>query len=179
MSLPPAALPFVPLARMATNKYGIPTGLILATIGQESGWRKDAFRIERRINDASYGLMQVLAATARMLGYKGERGEARMLSGLFDPETNINLGTQLLAQNRAKAGNWSGTISAYNGGWRPSLGFGVPSTKELSLCLARDQAGTCIKRRNVKIGEYGNQEYVEAVLTRWKAYSPEDFGEHT
>ena len=55
MTNPNAVVAF-PLAKMATNKYGIPTGLILATIGQESGWRKDALRIERKINDASYGL---------------------------------------------------------------------------------------------------------------------------
>ena len=177
MSLPPVALPLVPLCRMASNQYGVPVGLILATIGQESGWNKKAMRIERRLNDASYGLMQILYRTARQLGYKGERGEADKLSGLFDPEVNINLGTHLLSQNRKLTGNWSGAISAYNGGYRPNFGFGIPATKDLSLCLARNQVtGECIKHRDVKLGEYGNKEYVEAILARWKAYSPDDFG---
>ena len=177
MSLPPVALPFVPLCRLAHNKYGVPVGLILATIGQESGWNKKALRIEQRIHDASYGLMQILYRTARQLGYKGERGEADSLSGLFDPQTNIDLGTHLLAQNRKLTGNWSGAISAYNGGYRPQFGFGVPAAKDLDICLARHQiTGDCIKHRHVKLGEYGNQTYVEAVLARWKAYSPEDFG---
>jgi hypothetical protein len=158
----------------------VPVGLILATIGQESGWNKKALRIERRINDASYGLMQLLYRTARQLGYKGERGEADPLTGLFDPAVNIDLGTRLISQNRKMAGNWTGAISAYNGGWRPQLGFGRPATEELSICLARHQlTGECIKRRVVKLGEYANADYVDAVLARWKAYSPEDFGETT
>jgi hypothetical protein len=179
MSLPSVALPFVPLARLTGQKYGVPEGLILATIGQESGWNRKALRLEKKIHDASYGLMQILYRTARQLGYKGERGEADKLSGLFDPAVNIDLGTKLLAQNRHIAGNWSGAISAYNGGWRPHLGFGRPATEDLSICLARHQlTGDCIKRREVKLGEYGNAEYVEAVLARWQAYNPEDFGRH-
>lgn len=177
MSLPPVALPFVPLARLNGQRFGVPEGLIMATIGQESGWNKKALRLEVKIHDASYGLMQILYRTARQLGYKGERGEAEKLSGLFDPATNIELGTRLLAQNRKMAGNWSGSISAYNGGWRPLLGFGRPAVEDLSICLARHQlTGECIKRREVKLGEYANTEYVEAVLARWKAYYPDDFG---
>ncbi len=177
MSLPGAATRFLPLVEEASTTYQVPEGVILAIVGQESGWNPRAMRIEQKINDASYGLMQLLARTARSLGYTGSRGEAAHLTGLFDPKTNIDLGCKLLVQNLKLAGNWTGAISAYNGGWRPKIGFGRPADHELSICLARDQkTGECITRRKVPLGEYANQPYVDAVLARWKAYRPGDFG---
>lgn len=51
----------------------------------ESGGDTFAIRHEPRINDASYGLGQLLYGTARGLGYRGTP------EGLYDPETNIYL----------------------------------------------------------------------------------------
>lgn len=66
-------------------KYDLDPNLIFATIMIESGGDAHAIRQEPRINDASYGLGQLLYGTARGIGYRGTA------AGLFDPETNIDL----------------------------------------------------------------------------------------
>lgn len=172
MSLPPQAKPFEPLAREAAQRHAIPASLILAVCGQESGFRPTAYRPEPQIKDASYGLMQLLGKTARGLGYLDDVGCAKELSGLFDPETNINLGAKLLAENFAHAGSLAGAVSAYNGGWRPAMGFGRPAPHALRICLAWNpkKEGECLTWREVAAGSYANSTYVQAVLTRMTAY---------
>lgn len=92
-------------------KYGIPIPWIQAIIDVESAWKANAYRAEPAINDASYGLMQLLEGTARKLGLSGD------VAKLYDPATNIDLGTKLLAENRARFGNsFERVYSAYNSG---------------------------------------------------------------
>jgi soluble lytic murein transglycosylase-like protein len=119
----------------AAARHGVPVVLIKAVIGQESGFDPNAYRAEPQINDASRGLMQVLLSTARGLGFTGDP------QGLYDPATNVDLGAKLLKQNLDRGGSVDSALSAYNGGFRPSLGFGVP--------LAN--------------GQYRNQSYVDGV----------------
>lgn len=71
--------------RAAASEYDLDPNLIFATIMVESGGDTFAIRHEPRINDASYGLGQLLYGTARGLGYRGTP------EGLYDPETNIYL----------------------------------------------------------------------------------------
>lgn len=73
------------LIRAAAEKYDLDPNLIFATIMIESGGNTYAIRQEPRINDASYGLGQILYGTARGIGYKGTP------AGLFDPAVNIDL----------------------------------------------------------------------------------------
>lgn len=73
------------LIRQAADTYDIEPNLIFATIMVESGGDTRAIRHEPRINDASYGLGQLLYGTARGIGYRGTP------EGLFDPATNIDL----------------------------------------------------------------------------------------
>jgi len=73
------------LIRASANKYDLDPNLIFATIMIESGGNTYAIRQEPRINDASYGLGQILYGTARGIGYKGTP------TGLFDPAINIDL----------------------------------------------------------------------------------------
>lgn len=73
------------LIRQAANKYELDPNLIFATIMIESGGNTYAIRQEPRLNDASYGLGQLLYSTARGIGYTGTP------TGLFDPATNIDL----------------------------------------------------------------------------------------
>lgn len=94
----------------ASQAYGIPEDVIKTVIDIESTWNPNAKREEPKINDASYGLMQVLYTTAKKLGYTGPP------EGLFDPSTNINLGTKLLFQLWSKYHNWTDVIAAYNAG---------------------------------------------------------------
>ena len=67
------------------KKYDLDPKLIYATIMLESGGNTYAIRSEPSINDASYGLGQILYGTARMMGFEGTSDK------LFDPEVNIEL----------------------------------------------------------------------------------------
>jgi soluble lytic murein transglycosylase-like protein len=135
--------------RIASLSTSVPFPLIKAVIAAESAFNPRAIRTEQPRpslpptpdfpagGDASLGLMQLLIRTARGLGYTGT------MEGLYDPLTNVGLGARLLRQNLDRAGGRvADAISAYNGGFRPSLGFGskLPS------------------------GQYGNQDYVSRVL---------------
>jgi soluble lytic murein transglycosylase-like protein len=122
---------------------GVPPALIKAVIGQESAFVPNATRAEPQIGDASTGLMQLLAKTAKALGYTGTP------QGLFDPATNIHYGTKLLSENLARvSGDIPRAVSAYNGGWRASLGFGTPFPN----------------------GQFKNQGYVNRVLANLKYF---------
>lgn len=156
---------FTDAIRAAADRHGVPYTWVQAVIGQESQFNPSAFRAEPKKGDGSAGLMQILLGTARGLGYTGPLGDSRQLTGLFDPATNIEYGTAYLAEQYARAGNFAGAVSAYNGGWNPSIGFGRPATKPVRVCLARDQkTGDCIKWRDVPLGEYANSPHVNAVL---------------
>jgi soluble lytic murein transglycosylase len=91
--------------------------LIASMIVVESSGNPNAIRQEPKINDASYGLMQILYRTAKSVGFTG------IGKDLFDPETNIKYGCKyvkicLNKENR----DLFNTCRAYNGGtgWRNS-----------------------------------------------------------
>ena len=166
--------------RNASQRYGVPVALIKAIIGQESAFRPTAYRLEAAINDASIGLMQILYATARGVGYPGPVGEATKLTGLYDPATNIMFGTAYLDSQLVRAGgNIRDAISAYNGGWRPELGFGRPASVALTICLVRDKTGKCIQSRKVAAGEYANQPYVNSVIANYQYFLSQEKLENT
>lgn len=141
-------------------RTGVSMPLIKAVISLESEFMAGATRAEAARpslpptsdfpsgGDMSIGLMQLLVRTARTLGYSGPVGAKAGLTGLFDPATNVRLGTTLLRDNvtaaRIAGLGVDAAISAYNGGWRPSLGFGRP--------LAN--------------GQFANQAYVNVVFQR-------------
>jgi hypothetical protein len=157
--------------RIAASNYAVPFELIKAIIGQESRFTASATRREVKLADQSVGLMQILFATAQGEGYMGPLGDPKTLTGLYEPLTNITYGTAYLASQLARAnGNIPRAVSAYNGGWRPDLGFGSVATRPLVICLARDSAGKCTQTRNVPTGEFANQPYVNAVLTNWQYF---------
>lgn len=66
---------------------------VCAFIEIESAWNPTALRAEPRLDDASYGLMQLLYGTARGLGFTGNPAD------LYDPTTNIMFGVALLRWN--------------------------------------------------------------------------------
>lgn len=156
--------------KAASAEFSVRVPLIKGVIGAESAFVPTARRGEPQLGDASYGLMQVLYSTAKGLGYSGTP------DGLRDPATNIHYGTKLLAQNLSRTGgDEASAISAYNGGFRPSLGFGARATRPLRVCLAWKQTAPrdaklrvltrdCAKIQNVAPGEFANQEYVSRVL---------------
>ena len=144
----------------ASDAYGVPVFLIKAIMSLESEFLPGAYRNEPARSslpptpdfpaggDRSIGLMQLLVRTARTLGYTGAVGDRSTLTGLYDPATNIALGVELLRDDVAEAARrglgLDAAVSAYNGGWRPSLGFGA----------------------KLSSGQFANQSYVNVVQAR-------------
>jgi soluble lytic murein transglycosylase-like protein len=99
------------------QKYNIEPALIRGIIKTESNWDVNASRYEAHKGDASWGLMQLLLATAR-----GVMGIPDMnTTQLIQPRINIEAGTKLLAQNWTRFGNLRDAVAAYNAG-SPRLG---------------------------------------------------------
>lgn len=67
------------------KKYDIDPQLIFATIMTESEGNPSAYRFEEQLNDASYGLGQILYTTAVNLGFDGAPEE------IYKPEIGIDL----------------------------------------------------------------------------------------
>lgn len=152
----------------ARHRYGdVPAAVIRAFVQIESSGRTDAHLAEAG-GDDSVGLMQVRLSTARGVGYGGT------LDNLYLPPINVYYGTAELDRLARKFGfDWDRVASAYNGGDRPSLGFGTVVTKETTVCLRRDPTtGKCIKTFTAQPGQFGNQPYVDAFRKALHAGSP-------
>lgn len=67
----------------------------------------------------SWGLMQVMGATARQMGHEGP------FSSLLDPATNLEIGCRLLAHLQARWGEFDG-LAAYHAG-NPATGASYAS----------------------------------------------------
>ena len=126
----------------AASAYAVSPALIKAIIAVESGFNPAA--INPNDPGSAWGLMQMIPATARGLGYTGP-----MESLLTDTTTAIRLGTALLRENLDRAGTVQGAVSAYNGGYRPALGYGKPSPT----------------------GVFANQPYVDRVMREYAYFS--------
>ncbi len=104
---------------VAAAGAGVPVWLVKATIGKESSFNPAAFRDEAGIQDASRGLGQLLASTARWLGYDGPAGDdATHTGGLYDPETSIRYTAHYLGYlaRRYPGETWDAIYAAYNSG---------------------------------------------------------------
>lgn len=144
---------------VSATKYAGVAGIDAATLFalakgvtmQESRFDPGAYRAEPQINDASRGLMQLLAGTAQAIGYTGPIGDdSSHTGGLYDPQTNIDYGVRLLAENiRTAGGNLPIAISAYN------AGFSAQRPGDAK----RDASGNIL-----------NQPYVDAVTNYFNGY---------
>ena len=99
------------------KKYGVEPALIKAHIKQESNWDVNASRYEVNKGDASWGLMQLLLATARQV----LNDPNLTTTQLIQPRTNIEAGTKFISQNLNRWGNMRDAIAAYNAG-SPRIG---------------------------------------------------------
>ncbi len=91
-------------------RYHVSQALIEAVVSAESGGNPDAFRVEAGVNDASFGLMQVLWGTARSIGFTGP------VRDLFLPDVSLDLGTHYLHDLLATYPDTHTALVAYNGG---------------------------------------------------------------
>ncbi|SNR60372.1 lytic transglycosylase domain-containing protein [Paracoccus sediminis] len=91
---------FIPHARAAARRYGIPEDLFLRLVQQESGWNPGA-----RSNKGATGLAQLMPGTAAKLGVNPH-----------DPVQNLQGGARYLRMMYNQFGNWRLALAAYNAG---------------------------------------------------------------
>ena len=91
---------FIPHAREAARRYGIPEDLFLRLVQQESGWNPRA-----RSHKGATGLAQLMPATAAKLGVNPH-----------DPVQNLDGGARYLKMMYNTFGDWRLALAAYNAG---------------------------------------------------------------
>nr|WP_241232793.1 lytic transglycosylase domain-containing protein [Paracoccus haematequi] len=91
---------FIPHARAAARRYGIPEDLFLRLVQQESGWNPSA-----RSHKGATGLAQLMPGTAAKLGVNPH-----------DPVQNLHGGARYLRMMYNQFGNWRLALAAYNAG---------------------------------------------------------------
>lgn len=85
---------------------GVPLELAHAVV-----WAESSYRPHVRGAAGEVGLMQIMPATAKLMGYRGS------IKKLFHPETNIRYGMKYLGGARKRSdGTICGTILKYNAG---------------------------------------------------------------
>ena len=91
---------YIPHARAAARRYGVPEDLFLRLVQQESGWNPSA-----RSHKGATGLAQLMPGTAAKLGVNPH-----------DPVENLHGGARYLRMMYNQFGNWSLALAAYNAG---------------------------------------------------------------
>lgn len=108
-------------ANLAASANAVNIGEIIARHARANGvplqlahaivWAESSYRIHVRGAAGEVGLMQVMPATADLMGYRGS------IDDLFHPETNIKYGMKYLGGARKRGdGTICGTILKYNAG---------------------------------------------------------------
>lgn len=97
---------YAPLVEREARLHGVPARLAIIVVTIESGWNP---RARSRAN--ARGLMQIIPATARRVGFQGH------IDALYQPETNVKWAMKELARCYSLAGrDWRKTGHCYNGG---------------------------------------------------------------
>lgn len=91
---------YLPMARAAARKHGVPEDLFLRLVQQESGWRPAA-----RSNKGAIGLAQLMPFTAAKMGVDPH-----------DPEENLEGGARYLKLMFERYKSWRLALAAYNAG---------------------------------------------------------------
>lgn len=92
--------PYYNAARDAARNAGVPEGLFLRLVHQESGWDPQAVS-----HKGAIGLAQLMPDTARLLGVDPT-----------DPMANLAAGARYLATQYEEFGSWQLALAAYNAG---------------------------------------------------------------
>lgn len=99
----------LPLAKAASEEFGVPVAMILAVIRAESDFYANAVS---RVG--AMGLMQLMPDTFSWLCE--ELNESYNAQKISDPATNVRYGTYYLAYLYTKFSNWRVALAAYNAG---------------------------------------------------------------
>ncbi|HEV8033244.1 lytic transglycosylase domain-containing protein [Yoonia sp.] len=92
--------PHLRTAQVAATRHGIPVGLFLRLVAQESGWNPTARSVK-----GALGLAQLMPETARALGVDP-----------LDPAQNLEGGARYLRAQYEAFGSWPLALAAYNAG---------------------------------------------------------------
>ena len=91
---------YLPIARAAARRYGVPEDLFLKLVQAESAWKPGAVSPKGAI-----GLAQLMPGTARDLGVNPR-----------DPEENLDGGARYLSRMYKRFRSWRLALAAYNAG---------------------------------------------------------------
>lgn len=98
-------LGYIDLAKEAEIKHGIPSGVLVGLLEQESGWFEDVIKGTRKSSAGAIGIAQFMEATAKDEG--------------IDPlnvAQAINGAGEYLARLQKSTNSWTGALTAYNWG---------------------------------------------------------------
>lgn len=96
---------YIAKAHAAEEKYGIPKGMFVGLLEQESAWRPEVISGKKKSKAGAIGIAQFMPATAKDEG--------------VDPlnvDQAIDGGAAYLARMKDSAGSWTGALTAYNWG---------------------------------------------------------------
>ena len=106
---------YLPEARAAARRHGVPEDLFLRLIAQESGWNARA-----KSHKGAIGLAQLMPGTARLLQVNAH-----------DPVQNLDGGARYLAEQYRTFRSWRLALAAYNAGPEAVRKYGgVPPYRE-------------------------------------------------
>lgn len=118
----------------------MPPAAALAFVEVESGFNPFAYRFEPHLNEASYGLMQVLASTARDMGLQGSPER------MYDPAVSLRVGIDyakwahdFLARRLGRDPTETEWVGAYNAGVGNVLRGFIPQSYVRKWTLAREK----------------------------------------
>jgi len=155
---PPPDAPPVPVASYAPGQRVAPSYLVsilpevdperwmpvaelLAFVEIESAFQPRAYRFEPRLNEASYGLMQVLESTGRQNGLGSAPPEA-----MYDPATSLRIGIaysrwcwDYLTRRLNRDPTENEWVGSYNAGVGNVMGGRIPLSYVQKWRLARDR----------------------------------------
>jgi len=115
--------PYKEILHKVADLYSIGDPLLLAAIiWKESTGNPQAEGGGKNPDTRGLGLMQITYSTAKekSLGYDGPRGNKKLLTGLFDPATNITWATKLLANHLKRQGDLFTALKRYRGAKKDS-----------------------------------------------------------
>ena len=140
----------MPLIREASKDWKVDPLLVLSVIKQESAFNQDAMSYA-----SAYGLMQIIPPTARGLDPSIDAIE------LFNPVTNIKLGTKYISQLMTRfKGNVVLTLAGYNAG----PGNANRWSREISAALPTEEFVEQISFRETR-------DYVQNILRNFYWYN--------
>ena len=131
---------YIDLAHEAERKHGIPTGMLVGLLEQESGWRPEVIEGRKKSSAGAIGIAQFMPATAKDEG----------VDPLNVPQA-IDGAADYLSRLNKSAGSWTGALTSYNWGIGNYKKY-LAGTKKSMPKEAQNYATGVIKRAK----NYGN-----------------------